>query len=129
MHIIDYLIKVRGHKVNARNLTNLNITHTFKRDWRRKWKTKKRVRDFILFFFFFFFLHFRALPMAYRGSQARGPIGAVVAGLHHSSRQCQILNPLCEAGDRTCILMDPGQARYIYEHVFPVITVCSSYSS
>ena len=26
--------------------------------------------------------------------------------LHHSSPQCQILNPLSEAKDRTCILMD-----------------------
>ena len=36
---------------------------------------------------------FRATPMAYGGSQARGLIGAVAAGLHHSyskvgSKQC-----------------------------------------
>ena len=44
------------------------------------------------FSFFFFFGVFRAEPTAYGGSQARGPIGAVVpplrppsAGLHHSS--------------------------------------------
>ena len=41
------------------------------------------------FFFFFFFLCvcvclFRAAPTAYGGSQARGRIGAVAAGLHHS---------------------------------------------
>ena len=35
------------------------------------------------FFFFFFFCLFRAAPEAYRGSQARGPIGAVAASLHH----------------------------------------------
>ena len=38
------------------------------------------------FFFFFFFLLFtfsRADPTAYGGSQARGPIGAVAASLHH----------------------------------------------
>ena len=29
--------------------------------------------------------------------------------LHHSSWQCQILNPLREAGDRTHIRMDPSQ--------------------
>ena len=29
-------------------------------------------------------LHFRATPLAYRGSQARGPIGATVASLPHS---------------------------------------------
>ena len=33
---------------------------------------------------FFFSLLFRAPPTAYVGFQARGPIGAVAAGLHHS---------------------------------------------
>ena len=33
---------------------------------------------------FFFFCLFRATPMAYGGSQARGQIGVVAAGLHHS---------------------------------------------
>ena len=37
-----------------------------------------------LYFFFFFFLLFRAALEAYGGSQARGRIGAVAAGLHHS---------------------------------------------
>jgi len=38
-----------------------------------------------LFFFFFFFLVFsRAAPAAYGGSQARGLIGAVAAGLRQS---------------------------------------------
>ena len=32
----------------------------------------------------FFFLHFRAIPMAYGSSQARGQIRAAAAGLHHS---------------------------------------------
>ena len=36
------------------------------------------------FFFFFPFLLFRAAPMAYGSSQARGRIGAIAAGLHHS---------------------------------------------
>ena len=67
---------------------------------------------------------FRATPAAYGGSQARGWIGATVASLchrpatpdlshvcylHHSSWQCQILNPLNEARDRTCVLMDVSQ--------------------
>ena len=38
----------------------------------------------VTFFLFFFFLLFRAAPMAYGGSQARGRIGATAAGLHHS---------------------------------------------
>ena len=29
--------------------------------------------------------------------------------LHHSPRQCQILNPLSKARDGTCVLMDAGQ--------------------
>ena len=40
-------------------------------------------RDQMLSFFFFFCL-FRAASMVYGGSQARGQIGAVAAGLHHS---------------------------------------------
>uniref|UniRef100_A0A8D1NUV1 Transcription initiation factor IIA gamma chain n=1 Tax=Sus scrofa TaxID=9823 RepID=A0A8D1NUV1_PIG len=32
-----------------------------------------------------------------------------VCDLQHSSRQRQILNPLSEARDRTCILMDPSR--------------------
>ena len=63
---------------------------------------------------FFFFVFSRATPMAYGGSQARGPIGAVAASLHHSHSnagsephlqptpqvtQLGILNPVNEARD------------------------------
>ena len=34
-----------------------------------------------------------------------------VFGLHHSSQQCLILNPLSEARNRTCSLMDPSWVR------------------
>ena len=79
------------------------------------------------FFFVFFFWHFRAAPVAYGGSQARGPVGPRAAGLHHShshirpsdpshicdihhsSQKCWILNPLSEASDRTCNLMVSSQ--------------------
>ena len=54
----------------------------------------------------------KAAPAAYGGSQARGRIRAVAAGLHHSSRQYQILNPLIEARDWTCILMDARQVHF-----------------
>ena len=37
-----------------------------------------------LFFFFFFFGLFRAAPIAYGSSQAKGHIGAVAAGRSHS---------------------------------------------
>ena len=82
-----------------------------------------------LFFVFCFclFAFSRAAPAAYRGSQARGLIRDVAAGLcqSHSNarseshlrptpgrRQCWILNPLSEARDQTCILMDPSQVCY-----------------
>ena len=35
-----------------------------------------------------------------------------VCNLHYSSRQRQILNPLTEARDQTCILMGAGQIRF-----------------
>ena len=69
---------------------------------------------------FFFSWLFRATPAAYRGSQARGLIEATVAratatpgpscmcDLHHSSWQCQIVNPLSEARDQTHNLMAPS---------------------
>ena len=62
-----------------------------------------------LFLFFFVFCLFRAAPTAYGGSQARCPFGAVAASLHHSSQQYWILNPLSEAGDRTCNFMVPSR--------------------
>ena len=34
---------------------------------------------------------------------------SLICDLHHSSRQCRILNPLREARDRTCHLMIPSQ--------------------
>ena len=37
-----------------------------------------------LFLCVYVFCPFRAVPTAYGGSQARGPIGAVAASLHHS---------------------------------------------
>ena len=35
-----------------------------------------------------------------------------ICDLHHSSEQCQVLNPLSEARDRTHILMDTSQVRF-----------------
>ena len=61
---------------------------------------------------FFIFLLFRAAPVAYGGSQARGQIEAVATGLHRSSRQCQIPDPRGEARDQTCILMDLSQIHF-----------------
>ena len=62
---------------------------------------------------------FRAIPTAYGGSQARGPIGATpgpsfVCEQHHSSWQHWILNPLRETRDRTCIPMNTSQIRFCW---------------
>ena len=35
-----------------------------------------------------------------------------VCNLHHSSRHCRILNPLREARDRTCILIDTSRIHF-----------------
>ena len=58
-------------------------------------------------------------PAAHGSSQVRGQMGAQLPtyttatqdpssthDLHHSLRQCQILNPLRETRDQTCILVD-----------------------
>ena len=76
------------------------------------------------FSLFVCFLLFMATPSAYGSSQARDLIGGTAASLyhshsnagsgpicnpHHSSLQCQILNLLSEARDRTHILMDTSR--------------------
>ena len=85
---------------------------------------------FLSFFFFFFFFGFsRAVPMAYGSSQAKESNQSCscqptlhshsntgseqVCDLHHSSEQCQILNPLCKTRDRSCVLMD---ASWVFYH-------------
>ena len=55
---------------------------------------------------------FRGAPMAYGGYQARGRIRATAAGLHHSSGQRRILNPLSKAKDWTWVLMDTSRVHY-----------------
>ena len=44
----------------------------------------RRLVFFALFVLFCFFCLFRATPEAHGGSQSRGPMGAIAAGLHHS---------------------------------------------
>jgi len=39
-----------------------------------------------------------------------------VCNLHHSSRQSQIPNPLSEARDQTCLLMDTSQVCNLLSH-------------
>ena len=79
--------------------------------------------SFFLFFFFFFFFfcflgahsqHMEACIeselqlLAYTTATARQD-PSCICDLHHSSRQCRILNPLSEVRDQTRILMDPTQ--------------------
>ena len=78
-------------------------------------------------FFFFSFFSFRATPVAYRSSQARGLFGAAapsyatatakqdsshVCDLHCSSQQRQILKTLSGARDGTLALMDTSRVRF-----------------
>ena len=69
---------------------------------------------FLVFGVFFLFL-FMATPGTHGGSRDRGGMEAAtwnlgcVCDLHHSSGQRQILKPLSEVRDRTCILMDTNQ--------------------
>ena len=84
---------------------------------------KQLFHNWLKYFFSFFFLNlFRAAPVAYGSSQARGPIRAAVASLHHSHSNArskphlwptlQLMAMLSEARDWTCILMDTSWVRY-----------------
>ena len=59
------------------------------------------LRENRFYIFFLLFFTFRAVPGAFGGSQARGPIRATALGLHlhHRSQQRRILDPLSEARD------------------------------
>ena len=50
---------------------------------------------FICIYLFIFILLFRATPVAYGGSQARGPVAATAAGLlhRHSNIRSELLHP------------------------------------
>ena len=82
---------------------------------------------FVLFFFFFFFFflgpHLRHIEVPRLGVESELQLPAYatatatqdpsrVCSLHHSSRQCRILNPLSEARDQTCNLMVPSRIRF-----------------
>ena len=41
-------------------------------------------------------------------------VPSLICDLHHSSRPCQVLNPLGEARDQTCGLMDTHRFRFPY---------------
>ena len=51
------------------------------------------------------------IPLAYTTAIVP-PDPSCICHLHHSSRQCRILNPLSEAGVWICILMDTSRVHY-----------------
>ena len=52
------------------------------------------------------------LLLAYAPATAMQDLSHVCINLHHSSWQHQILNPLIEARDGTCLLMDTSRVCY-----------------
>ena len=62
-----------------------------------------------LFGIFFFSVLFRAAPAAYVGSQARGQIGCVAAGLCHSHSNTRSLIHWARPRIEPCVLMDTSR--------------------
>ena len=62
--------------------------------------------------FFWLIWLFRVTPAADGGFQVSGLIGATAGGLHHSSQQHRILNPLSKTRDQTHNLMVPIRIRF-----------------
>ena len=79
------------------------------------------VRFWTLFFcFIFIFVFSKAAPAAHRGSQARGLIGAVAAGLHHSHSNTRS-EPSLQPTSQLTAMPDPqpteqGQGSHLQPH-------------
>ena len=98
----------------------------------------KRAPEF--YYYYYYFGSFRAAPVAYGDSQARGWIGAATAGLHRShsnvgakprlwpTPQLTAMpdpSPTSEAGYRTCILMDASQICFLWAMMgTPAVSIC-----
>ena len=78
---------------------------------------------FLLLFYYFLGLHLRHMEVPRLGFELelQPPVSAtttatpdlsLVCNLHHSSWQCQILNPLSRARDGTLVLMDTSRVCY-----------------
>ena len=72
---------------------------------------RQGVGHLFCFFPFFVFCLFRATPTAYGGSQARGLIGAVATGLHHSHSNAGSLTHWARPG------IEPTSAWFLVEFV------------
>ena len=91
---------------------------------RRKFrKAHKPSHFFLKFFFAFLGLNPQYMEVPRLGVESQMQLPAYTAAaatpdpsslcsLHHSSWQRRILNPLSEARDRTCVLMDTGQVHF-----------------
>jgi len=100
---------------------NSSVTH-WKKKFKFLWMISKALCGLTLLLFFVFvfcILSFEGHTHSiYGGSQASGPIATAtsdlsrVFDLHHSSRQCRILNPLSETRDQTCNLMVPSRIHF-----------------
>ena len=69
----------------------------------------------------FLFLSFRPTPVACGGFQARGQIGAVATGLHHShsnARSQSHLQPTTADGNATSLTVEQGQGLNLHPHVY-----------
>ena len=92
-------------KGNGKTLTRRRVEVS--RTWEAFEPVLKFCWFFVLFFVFFFFF-FCLLGLRWQHMEVprlRDRIRAVATGLHHSSQKRQILNPLSEVRDQTCILM------------------------
>ena len=74
--------------------------------------------SFFVFVFSFLGPHLKNIEVPRLGVRAAATATATatatrdpsyICGLHHSSQECRILNPLSEARDQTCILIDASQ--------------------
>ena len=65
----------------------------------------------LMYFILFYFILFTAAPEADGESQLRVRPERLLQPIRHSSWPHGILNPLSEARDRTCVLLDAGRVR------------------
>ena len=66
-----------------------------------------RLKDYFVNTVICAFFFFRVTPVAYRSSQARGRIGAVAAGLHHSYSKHGIREPRLQPTPQLVAMPDP----------------------
>jgi len=107
----------------------------------KKAKTQTKTQLSFLLFFFFFFFFFLGPPLQHTAAPRPGVKSELqllatataiaiwdpscICDLHHSSWQCQILNPLSEARDGTHNLMDIHQIPYHWAtwHELPLLLI------